>query len=250
MEMENEDIQQLHRVITISDSESENEAQSVQDDSLDCPDGILIQPWHVIKKQLESFVGKAQPMDEAPMRIEGSHASKKSQSSESSDTLAASRSLDNLSNENAHGNYPISIPHGFQQTHSINHQNSNAPISSILYIPTGTKHRFASMDPHFVHVWRDDKRIKKLDTRRPRLESLMTSVTGITHWVYLPQWSLIALSNSQLELKVLFYSSLIRIACHSGFQITRYRFKHQTRFTVFLMHLYLISQSQFYCSKR
>ncbi len=193
----------LKRTLTISRTQSSSSSQSEKShrtNSSDDDSGSsmntstqLIAPWSALKKQLEKSFGKVKP---------GININSAKSLSSSSHSLGQASSELNLQETFSTQNQPyaVSIPHGCQLLSSLYHQNGS--INSVLYMPHPQRPAIATLDNHYVHLWKNQKHIKKWDIKKPRNEKEKTPLTGITHWVYSEAWSCILLSNSHLELKV------------------------------------------------
>ena len=177
---------QNQRKRSLSNASHDGSDDEIQDKTVDLVPGRLIQPWTIIKKLIQNLIDK------------NSNSNENAKQSDSSSN-ASNESL----NGNASGNYSITIPFGFQLTGSLFHQPDD--MKSVLKLSSLWKDKYLSLDSQFVQVWEGDQKKIKFHVRKPHSKTHFDASTflGLREWIYIEKWSLLIISTSQLEIKVM-----------------------------------------------
>ncbi|KAJ3023368.1 WD repeat-containing protein 87 [Thoreauomyces humboldtii] len=93
---------------------------------------------------------------------------------------------------------PTTIPHGFQISRNLPHPRPT--LRSAIYIP-GIQDRIASVDSHFVHLWRNSTKVSSTplasNAKGPR-----PAISGMCQWVFCADLKVLFIATAHLEIKV------------------------------------------------
>ncbi|KAJ3333228.1 WD repeat-containing protein 87 [Blyttiomyces sp. JEL0837] len=171
---------------TASDSNENINAASEEDLSLEVDEKaqkLPIQPW----KQLRLLL-MALGVSPNVQRLRSRQAGKTPELS--------SRTL----NHPSQSSIQITIPHGFQLQRTF--MQPRPTVKNALYVSQSQVDCFATWDSHNVQVFRGPAKIVSLPVTNDR-DSVKSSVSGISRWIYVKKWKVTVVATLQLELRML-----------------------------------------------